>query len=448
MTSELSICLSEWEYYKPEPGTPLEGLSFGDDPAARILANQLARSRRLEILELAEGLEIRSFSFVGSVQVGPLRITVQPKLTGAPLMALLRYAYSLRQLDLYPHASSSLEAFSFQDLLIYQLVTEVAELVARGLHRRYEHTKCVLANPRGRIDFQEYVRGVGPAQAALPCIYYPRRENSLINKVVLAGVHLSAQLTQDPQLRGRLRRLAQLLELYVEPAPPSWVLLDRATRQLDRRTAAYRASFEIIRLIMEMAGIALRPSETSLKLPGFMFDMNRFFQALLSRLLHENLPGYQVRDEYRLRNMIDYVEGFNPRARRAPQPRPDFVLMRDSEIVAVLDAKYRDLWEKPLPRDMLYQLAIYALSHEASGQAAILYPTLDPVAREARLLIRDSVRGDTQAFVVLRPVNLNRLTDLVSARRHYRTQSARQAFAHSLAFGEQTPVLTQEAVIT
>jgi 5-methylcytosine-specific restriction enzyme subunit McrC len=448
MMAEPSICLSEWEYYKPEPGTPLEGFSFGDDSAARTLVNQLAESGRLEIVELAAGLAIRSFSFVGSVQVGSLRITVQPKLTGAPLMDLLRYAYSLRRLDLYPHASSSLETFSFQDLLIHQLVNEVAELVARGLHRRYQHTKRALANPRGRIDFQEYVLGMGPAQAALPCVFFPRQENTPINRVMLAGIQLSVQLTQDLQLRGRLRRLAQLLELHVEPVPLSWVLLERATRQLDRRTATYRATFEIIRLLMEMVGITLRPGETSLKLPGFMFDMNRFFQALISRLLHENLPVYQVRDEYRLRDMIDYVENFNPRRRRAPQPRPDFVLMQDSKIVAVLDAKYRDLWEKSLPRDMLYQLAIYALSHEPNAQAIILYPTLDPAAREARLVIRDSVRGDPQASVVLRPVNLNCVADLVSARRHYRTQDERQAFAHYMAFGAQPEALIQEAVIT
>ena len=103
--------------------------------------------------------------------------------------------------------------------------------------------------------------------------------------------------------------------------------------------------------------------------------------------------------------------------------------------VAILDAKYRDLWEKPLPRDMLYQLAIYAMSHEG-GTSTILYPTTHGQATEARIEVRDPMHGGRRALVVLRPVTLERLEGLLAARPTAGILRERAEHAKRLVFGE------------
>jgi len=155
---------------------------------------------------------------------------------------------------------------------------------------------------------------------------------------------------------------------------------------------------------------------------------------LMSRFLRENLPGCQVRDEHALKGMIRYSREFNPRRQRAPTPRPDFIVTRQGSPSSILDAKYRDLWANPLPREMLYQLVVYAVSLRQRPQSSIIYPTMDPLARDARIDVSDPLHGSGIGQVWLRPVILPRLEELVGSR----SQSARrdrEALAARLAFG-------------
>ena len=409
-----TFSLTEWSIASPETVPELVGLDLGDH-SARQLAADLGVSGKLNVVELRRGLCVETTSFVGSVQIGSVRVTIQPKLQGLPLLTLLRYAYGLRDLDLLSLHEQGTQPEAFQDLLCHQLAAEAQELLARGLHRRYERRSESLASPRGRIDFTKVVLGAGMAQAALPCIHHPRLRDTLVNQVLLTGLQMAVGLTRDLALRTHLRRLAALLADEVTPVSLASATLVEVERQSDRLTAAYQPALAIVRLLMESTGTALETDEHSVRVPGFLFDMNRFFQTLISRFLHDHLVGFTVQDEYRLRGMLAYVPGHNPRNRRSPEPRPDFLVRDNLGVVAMLDTKYRDLWQRDLPRDMLYQLVIYAMSQEPIGQATILYPTLDSAATEARIDVRDPLHGSRRAQVVLRPVNMITLASLVSS---------------------------------
>ena len=81
----------------------------------------------------------------------------------------------------HPGALRSSETDSFLDLLIQQLLAECQELIARGLHRRYEPMAARLASPRGRLDLQALARD-GIVTAELPCRFHPRVEDCLQNR--------------------------------------------------------------------------------------------------------------------------------------------------------------------------------------------------------------------------------------------------------------------------
>ena len=120
-----------------------------------------------------------------------------------------------------------------------------------------------------------------------------------------------------------------------------------------------------------------------------------------------------MKDQHRLTEMMTYRQGSNPRGRRSPTPRPDIAILRDGKLVGLFDAKYKDLWENPLPRNMLYQLAVYALSQPAQRVATILYPTTDIAAKDQIVNIHEPVARSVQGQVVLRPVQLAALAGAI-----------------------------------
>jgi len=434
-TPFINIKLSEWQSQSPLPGTLLHKV-FLDNHECQATAQELTKSRMLEITERREGLFIRAFSYVGHIQLGNISITVQPKLSTDTLLSLVRYAYGLRDLKVFFSATHGMSESGFQDLLVFQLLAEVKELFSRGLHRKYIVTSRRLSSPRGKIDLQNIVKQLGLAESKLPCIYYPRTLDCLTNRVLVAGLVYAARITKDSRLRTDCRKLAALLGDGVSEIVLNHNTLKRLKRENNRLTVAYKPSFSIIEIILESQGILLDQTQRSLRLPGFLFDMNRFFQALLSRFLRENMINYVLRDEYTLKGMISYLPGYNPRMRRAQSPRPDYVIQDGSRTVSILDAKYRDLWENALPREMLYQLAIYALSGTGGSKATILYPTLSQNAREAKIQISEPSYGNKLGKVILRPVNLIELEKIIMSPITPRNIRLKSKFAKTIAFGE------------
>jgi 5-methylcytosine-specific restriction enzyme subunit McrC len=428
----ITVGLAEWARVGPDTDARLRGFRLLGS-ADRELARTLAAQRVLEISGRDDGLAVRSFSHVGRVELDGITVTVKPKLAGSGLLELLRYAYSLRDLRLLNDTSFAAGEHGLQDLIIAQLQSEARELIHRGVVRRYVRRSDELASPRGRIDVGRLARQRNPTATSVPCTHYPRASDILLNQVVRAGLELARRLAVAPFLR---RSVAQTAAVFAEVASPlqlNAMVLRTARSRLDRLSAAYAPVLRLVEILYDSSCLDLEQGAGTVRLKGFLFDMNRFFQALVGRFLTEALAGYRVESEVSLRGMMTYAPGFNPLGRRSPLPRPDLVVTRGREERFLLDAKYRDLWRTELPRDMLYQLAIYAMSQPKGATAAILYPTDDPAATEAIIDIKEPTSESTRAHVALRPVVIPQLLNLLNSS----TQAERgwQVFASALAFG-------------
>lgn len=426
----ISIELQEWEQVGPVQDQRLKGISLRGDARAQRLAEGLRG--QVDIREGYEGLEITSSSFVGRVDVGPLRVAIGPKLAAMPLARLLRYAYGLRDVTTIDETNSPTVRHGLQDLLIALLAAEVNELLRRGLPRRYVSLDENLASPRGNILVEQLVRQGGVRQARLPCRHFERQVNWQLNQVLRAGLETAALMTTDPELRRRMQKLSAMFG-EVEPLARFQVSdIDIAERNATRLTAATKPALTIIRLLVDMLGVTF-DSATQARTPGFLFDMNMFFQRLLSRFLHDHLMSARIEDEVAIRELFAYAPGAERRQRRAPRPRPDYALFDGRQLKAFLDAKYRDVWERSLPAEWLYQLSIYALA-SPSAISVLLYASTSADARDERLDVRHPLLASTRklASVILRPVPLQRMADLLDPDHASQLTGERRALAHQL----------------
>jgi len=430
--SVYQIDIKEWEDIKPEKGNVLFH-RYIEDEVSRHTIDVLNEKGILNIVELKNGLAISSNSYVGKIRIGPFQINIHPKIEGMPLYRLLKYAYGLRDLHIFDEAIHDIDSFPFYDLLIYQLYSEIEDLVFRGLNKKYIKKREDLESPRGKIDFNTLATRT-ITSATLPCIYFERCEDNELNRVLIAGIHLSLGLTEDPGLRIRLHRLRKSMEESIGLIELNRAVLIKTIKSVDRLSERYKPALELINILFESQGIQLEDGSAYMKLNGFFFDMNMFFQSLLSKLMKEYLEGFTIRDEYTLHEMFAYTPGFNPQKRYAPRPRPDFAVMKGSKINCLLDAKYRDLWETKLPREILYQLSIYAVSGIGNSTAKIMYPSMSPAAKLQKIDIKNPATGIKYAEVMLQPVSLTTVAKLIGFSSKDRTEA--QEYIKQIVFSD------------
>ena len=430
-----TVELLEWQQATPQSHPMLRNLDLGLTTQERALLARLDSQPMVSVQEVRDGVGIRATSYVGSLRAGPLTIQITPKLKGRFFSALLAYAVGL-PVSLLPEHEVVLTTSAFQDLIVSRLASEASRLLARGIYRSYVPRQASLSSPHGRILFSCLAREP-LTTAKLPCRFEERHENVLPNRVLLTGLVLARRLAVESEVQARISRLVATLTDRVQPVPLSEETFRALLREGNRLTTAYEPAVALIRLLVAGAGIGLDAGAERAELPGFLFDMNRLFQDVLERFLREWLEDSIVMSQHRLQDMFRYDPAYNPRRRRSPTLRPDYVLRRKGRVVAIIDAKYRDLWEQSLPPSILYQLSVYALSQSDCQTAVILYATNTAAAREARIEISDPVRGGTRAWVLLRPVCLPELADLIRQKRTVTDDRRRHEYAAYLAYGVQ-----------
>ncbi|NLD94867.1 MAG: hypothetical protein GX639_19605 [Fibrobacter sp.] len=424
--------MEEWQTLNPANSKSLVDVHLVS-AESKALAEKLAESKQVIITDLYNGLSIESNSFIGQIAFDQFTIRIRPKLSGLPLFQLLAFTYGFTTFDRYDNTYCSIEKSDFIEFLILQYFIECRYIYTKGLHKQYCLKEEQLAQPKGRILFHRLAQEPIMTQY-IPCSYHPRIADNALNRVLLSGLAFCTKLTQDAKMSGKLKDLITILGDEIELSNITKQTITSVKAKLNRLTKSYLPALNIIELIINSRGLTLNDTSTNVELNGYLFDMNMFFQNLILMYLRENLKTYRITDQFSLKGIFTYKKN-DKKSKRSPNPRPDFVIIDENNTSYVLDAKYRDLWANSLPRDMLYQLAIYALGGPGRGTSVILYPVIGNHAEEEQIYIRDPLLQNDKGRIILRPVNLLRLAELVQCTKND-SKTERFKYAKYIATGK------------
>jgi 5-methylcytosine-specific restriction enzyme subunit McrC len=328
----------------------------GLHPLPEGAAAQLVATGAVEATPTTGGWLLRTQSIVGAVRAGDVDLRIRPKLPIRNLLFMLIYAADPRG-----WREDSVEVATSDDVLelLARSFTAACEQTAlRGLLRGYVTREATSSVLRGRLRIGDQLATRGGFAVPAEITYDEYTSDILENAVLAAAIsHLQRSLSLPADVMGRLARLERTFG-DVTPHPPGSPIPDP---RFDRLNARYKVAYRLAKLILTGKRFGdQRGGEVG---TGMLFDMNRVFEDFLLRSFREHrLADCRVEGQH----VTTLDEGGRVTL------RPDFTWWRGGEVVAVGDAKYKDIGRRTVPPDDLYQALTYATVF-GLGRAHLVY---------------------------------------------------------------------------
>jgi 5-methylcytosine-specific restriction enzyme subunit McrC len=319
---------------------------------------------------------LRSKGIVGRVQLHEGTLELLPK---HPVANLCRMIAAVAGVPRLFEPITTLGDGGLPDLLVAAFVQRAEGLLAEGLRRDYVERREQLAVLRGRLDLPAHLRRPEALVTDLSC----RHEDYTLDTPFNAVLRQTAEACHSrwPALAERVLRLRHRLA----GVPRTRLRPDEIDRfRYDRLTESYRPVHALCRAILAGTRLGLGGEHEA---PGasFVVEMAPLFERFVSLSLRARThPPWRVALQERV--ALDRAG--------ALEIRPDVVVYREHQPMAVVDAKYK-LRRGGVPKiSDAYQVLAYARRYGLE-RAWLIYP--DRPAGERRLVTHD---GTTEIISV------------------------------------------------
>jgi 5-methylcytosine-specific restriction enzyme subunit McrC len=313
-------------------------------------------------------------NFVGIINLGRNQIEVLPKIEGGTTevrRSLARMISTALELELHGDSitRTDVHSDSVLEVLIRLFCEQLWQAVRRGMVRRYVAKAENVSVLRGKLEVSRQARLNAARPDRLFCSFDEFTDDNLLNRVLKAALKVLHRVSRSP---SNLRNVAELLFCFqdvgdIEKSTIEW---DRVTT--DRLSARYEPLTRLARLFIEGES----PDVVTGANEGFalLFDMNELFEAFVGSVAKQvfGRAGLKVNLQGPRRHLAQHMDGADAFALR-----PDVVVSRGSEVLAVVDTKWKRLklaaTREGVSSGDAYQMHAYATQYGAP-EVMLLYP--------------------------------------------------------------------------
>jgi 5-methylcytosine-specific restriction enzyme subunit McrC len=281
-------------------------------------------------------------------------------------------------LDIGAEAAIARQKNTLLEILIDAFATRLLAEVRRGLPRAYIQCEEDLPALRGRLDVTRQFTRNAVRPDRLACHFDQLEADTPMMRIMAAATVFLARHTRSLATRRKLDELRHALADI--PLMPITRLPWQAVR-IDRTNRRWEALFRLARLLLQRDWQATHHSAKAPEGLTLLFPMNDLFEKYIAVLLRRALAGsgIEVIDQGGHRACLGTYTGAHIDSGEVFRTKPDIMLRRGREVVAIIDTKWKKLSLDPLDRKHgvsqadVYQLMAYARLYR-TAELMLLYP--------------------------------------------------------------------------
>lgn len=264
-------------------------------------------------------------------------------------------------------------AESLLEVFISIFADRLLEEVRRGLPRQYRRLEDDLRALRGQLNVvrQFTVHAVRPDKLA--CRFDELHADTPLMQVMKSCVVLLAQYARTVSTQ---RKLAELRFLLADVSDISFGALPWSHVRIDRTSRRWKVLLQLARLLL---GGRWQQTHADARAPAgitLLFPMNDLFEKYVSVQLRRALAGsgLDVVAQGGLRYCLGPWREGQECVGDSHSTRPDILIRRGDEALAIIDTKWKDLG-KGVSQPDVYQMMAYARLYRCP-RLILLYPTV------------------------------------------------------------------------